>query len=310
MRAQPTKGLRVRLLGSREVSGLIAFLSADKSANLFMLSWAQNYGAAASRGARDFFILGALDFDGELRGAALCIGESLLMLCAPEEPVAWALGRWVRARGILLDHVVSKRASVEPFWRAYARAPGPGAPRARRISEQYFYVLEPDDLRDGVDKTRADGASEWRGERPRKARAAELDAVFLASARMHQEETGEDPLRRNPASFREHISRRISSGRVYVCFDSGRRLLFKCDLSALSSFGVQIAGVYTAPRFRGQGIATRAIFDICRELFDGGTRRITLYVNADNAAAHRVYERVGFQFHAPYQTVFVESDNA
>ncbi|NCQ33633.1 GNAT family N-acetyltransferase, partial [bacterium] len=67
-------------------------------------------------------------------------------------------------------------------------------------------------------------------------------------------------------------------------------------------------GVYTPPLVRGQGIATRAMVDMCDALFKRGFPRIVLYVNDDNVAARRVYEKVGFTFHCPYETVFIAEE--
>ena len=142
------------------------------------------------------------------------------------------------------------------------------------------------------------------------ARRRDLEAVFLASARMHAEETLEDPLARDALHFRRHVEHRIENGRTYVWFDDHRRLLFKADISAQSAWGAQISGVYTPHSLRGQGIATAAMTSICDALFERGFPRVTLYVNRTNYAARRVYQKVGFRYHTDYQTVFVESGHA
>ncbi|MFB6262384.1 MAG: GNAT family N-acetyltransferase, partial [Bradymonadaceae bacterium] len=106
-------------------------------------------------------------------------------------------------------------------------------------------------------------------------------------------------------TFREHVTRRIESNRSLVWFDRSGVLKFKADISARGHRGVQISGVYTAPDFRGRGVATRAMRDACDRLFQEGVPRIVLYVDCDNEPARRVYEKVGFSQHADYQTVFV-----
>jgi predicted GNAT family acetyltransferase len=141
----------------------------------------------------------------------------------------------------------------------------------------------------------------------RQASPEDVHSIFWASARMHAEETLEDPLERNASHFRRHVEHRIENGRTYAWFDDHRRLLFKADVSAQSPWGAQISGVYTPPSLRGQGIATRAMYDVCDALFERGFPRVTLYVNRTNKAARRVYEKVGFGYHTDYQTVFVES---
>lgn len=139
----------------------------------------------------------------------------------------------------------------------------------------------------------------------RLANRRDADSVFWASARMHTEETLEDPLERDATHFRRHVEHRIDNDRTYVWVDEMRRLTFKADISAQSRFGAQVSGVYTPPNLRGRGIATRGMRDICAALFARGYPRVTLYVNAGNEPAKRVYQKVGFEYHTAYQTVFV-----
>lgn len=302
------------ILEESSAAQLAIFLSQDIPLNLFQLSWLENYGIDSARGADAFIFVGVRTLHGTLAAAALLVGRSLALVHSAEDAAAEALGRWCRDQGFRLDHIVSARRSVERFWHAYAAGRGVAreaddarAPRsfeqlrAHSKRAQMLYTLEPTD----ADAAPAHAANNMPPIHPRLARLDELDAVFLASARMHREETQIDPLGDDPDAFRRHVAHRISTGRCYVHFDPHRRLLFKAELSALSRFGAQISGVHTDPIFRRKGVATAALFDICGQLFEGGVRRITLYVNDDNEPAHRVYRKVGFKLHAPYQTIFV-----
>ena len=78
------------------------------------------------------------------------------------------------------------------------------------------------------------------------------------------------------------------------------------DCTLCSNSPPQISGVYTPPALRGRGIATVAMNEICEDLFERGFPRATLYVNRTNSAARSVYQKVGFQYHTDYQTVFIE----
>lgn len=300
--AAPPPGWQApRLLARPDAPALASFLAADPRTNLFSLAWLENFGVNSAPGHPEFFFVGVHDTRARLVGAALTIAGSLLLVHARAEQPATTLGQWFAQQGFRLEHLVSETRCVAPFWQAYIDAFAPDTIRARLIQPQSFYFLERDTWHNP-------GPLPATNVRVRFARPEELDAVFLASARMHLEETGENPLDIDPAAFRQHVRQRIESRRCFVCVDAQRRLLFKADLSALSRHGAQIAGVYTAPQFRGQGIATRAIFDICRQLFEGDIRRVTLYVNDNNHAAQQVYRKVGFHFHTPYQTIFVDSD--
>ncbi len=285
---------------------LRALLERDITHNIFALSWLENYGIAPTRQGM-FHFRGVLNSRGGLDAMALVISDRLILIDALSKDLAAFMGRWYCEAAFHFQHVVSAQALVEPFWQAYTSSShhtGQSPFSARLLAHQKMYELPRKRWLD-VRKSAAENA-----EHPiplREATISELDAVFLASARMHLEETLEDPLERQPDVFRHHVKHRIQAGRTYVWFEAqSRRLLFKADISAQSRYGVQISGVYTDPTMRNQGIATRAMTELCRLLFVRGWPRATLYVNHANAAAIKVYERVGFAYHQDYMTVFVD----
>lgn len=294
-----TSAYRASILRSNHREHVVELLSRDVARNLFMLSWAENYGMASKRRNELFHFSGVWDRE-KLVGVALVITNRLALIESVDRQVSSFLGCWYRERGIIFEHIVSARESVEPFWEAYAGSPCDIPVRLNR--HQKLFELER--VR-WMDRLESDTNTRW----PTGVRLAtheEIDPVFLASARMHAEETLEDPLQKDPGHFRRHVEHRIATERTYVWFDPGSRLVFKADVSAQSRFGAQISGVYTPPQFRGQGIATRAMHDVCDHLFKRGFPRVTLYVNQENAPALKVYDRVGFEYHCAYQTIFVQ----
>ena len=67
------------------------------------------------------------------------------------------------------------------------------------------------------------------------------------------------------------------------------------------SYGVAAVGnVFTHPDYRGRGLATTATRAVCDELLDRGIELIGLSVSRSNAAAIRVYEKIGFKRHVPF----------
>lgn len=290
---------RVYELAGGELDEVVAYLSRDPVANLFMLSWLENYGVCAP-GRPDLFHFRAARVEGRIAGVVLVITDRLLLVCSEDARVARRLGEWHRDHGFRLEHVVSQRRSVSPFWTAYSSAPDV---RARLLRDQELHVLN---RADWLRARPARPVTHLAG-RARLAEPRDIHAVFWASAAMHTEETLEDPLQRDADHFRRHVEHRIENGRTYAWFDDHRRLLFKADISAQSPWGAQVSGVYTPPSLRGNGIATVAMWDICDSLFDRGFPRVTLYVNRTNEPARRVYQKVGFRFHTDYQTVFVET---
>jgi len=288
------------LLRAEHRHAITAFLERDVPLNLFALSWLENFGVAPRR-SNLFHYRGFINRAGDIEALALTITERLILLDATDPERARDLARFYASQKYTFQHIVSAERLVDPFWDEYVASSrdrsGEDTVSARLISPQQMYVLTRERWQQLGLTLPAVGL--------RPARIEELDAVFLASAMMHREETKEDPLRTNPDTFRSHVRHRIESGRSYVWFDDHRRLVFKVDISAQSRYGVQLSGVYTVPSERGKGVATRAMARICQILLDRGWPRVTLYVNTTNAPAKKVYERVGFTYHDEYKTVFV-----
>ncbi len=281
-------------LRNRHQRKLWDFLLEDVDANLFCLSWLESRGVEAQR-PDHFTFWGWFNKRRQLQAAALNVSDRLLMLDTRHRDFARAYGHFLRNQRTRFRHIVSRRSHVEPFWQAYAHGDPDFGVRARLIQHQRLYRLLPENFHAPL--KRQSGV--------RRVQLEELDPIFLASVKMHREETLEDPLRKDASSFRRHVRYRIENGRTFGWFDDHRRLLFKADISTQCSRGAQISGVYTAPQFRNQGVATRAMTDLCATLFNEGLPRLTLYVNQTNEAAIRVYDKLGFVFLAPYQTIFV-----
>lgn len=66
-----------------------------------------------------------------------------------------------------------------------------------------------------------------------------------------------------------------------------------------------LGNVATLPEARGNGLATAACAGLCRILLDDGIDVISLNVRADNAAAIRAYEKLGFAHAADYVEVLL-----
>ena len=64
-----------------------------------------------------------------------------------------------------------------------------------------------------------------------------------------------------------------------------------------------VGNVATLPEERGNGLATAACARLCRILLDDGIETISLNVRADNHAAIRAYEKLGFAHAADYVEV-------
>lgn len=135
----------------------------------------------------------------------------------------------------------------------------------------------------------------------RRGTRADLDALTVAAAAMHREEMGIDPLLVDAAGWRARMTGLIDRGWSYVWMDGGE-VVFKAELSAWTPEAVQLQGVFTAPGRRAQGIGTAGLAGVCAHIF----REVpvcSLYVNAYNHAALRLYARLGFEAAGDFATV-------
>jgi ribosomal protein S18 acetylase RimI-like enzyme len=66
-----------------------------------------------------------------------------------------------------------------------------------------------------------------------------------------------------------------------------------------------LGNVATLPALRGSGLATAACARLCRVLLDDGIDVVSLNVRADNVAAIRAYEKLGFVHAADYVEVML-----
>ena len=127
----------------------------------------------------------------------------------------------------------------------------------------------------------------------RPADIREAEALMGLDRAMVREELGFDPFQRDVDGYRRGWHGRIREERSWVVERDGQ-IICKVDHSASSEDVVQLAGIYTVPTCRRQGIARDAITSMCRGLL----RRVpvvTLYVNAENTPAIRLYEALGFE---------------
>ena len=99
--------------------------------------------------------------------------------------------------------------------------------------------------------------------------------------------------------------------------ETGRYVGIRRDGELVSVAGVHVwsprwrvaclGNVATLPSARGEGLATAACASLCRMLLADGIDVISLNVRADNAAAIRAYEKLGFVHAADYVEVMLEA---
>lgn len=271
---------------------LTRWLLRDPETHLFALAWVERYGVVPQRSG-DFAFWLATEEAGRgasprILGACLIMGRRTALPMGERADVARAFGYRARVQQLHLEHVTGARQPALAFWQVYGESR-----QARLVRAQGLYSLE--EMR------------EARGQEPvalRIAQMEDLEEVIVASAAMYREETLADPHRDQPRSFRSMHQRRLMERRTWVWTRGNGSVLFKAEVSCSCAYGAQIAGVYTAPEARGQGVARRGLGVLCRTLLERYPR-VTLYVNDENLPALRLYQRLGFVRCAPYSSVFI-----
>jgi GNAT superfamily N-acetyltransferase len=132
----------------------------------------------------------------------------------------------------------------------------------------------------------------------------DIHELILADRAMVREELGRDAFSDTPLDIREMWLTRLEDRRSWLVRDADRRLLFKADVAAMSPEVAQIAGVWTKPAVRRRGLALRGVGELSHWLLRR-VRTVCLAVYADNRAAVRLYERLGFRAEASVRALWL-----
>lgn len=137
----------------------------------------------------------------------------------------------------------------------------------------------------------------------RLVRPHEFDALFPAAVAMYTEEVGVSPLvEAGGQAYRDRIAELIRSRRAFARIEHGE-VVFKAELAVITRHTAQIQGVWVAPGWRGRGLASAGVAAVTREALRHVAPSVSLYVNAHNLAARRVYARCGFRQVGTFATI-------
>ena len=273
-------------LGPRDVPEVLSFLEDEPVLNVYLIALVLRDALARPNdawwGARREGRLSALLFVGALSGAVLPAGADpqahrLLGERASEEKLA----RPARLQ------IIGPRAAVAAVREHF---PGPGVvPRLER--DQVYLALD-----------HAPGGSGTIAPELRTARREDYAFLYHAGADLRAEELLEDPREIDPVAYARRVEEECRDGWTWLWRDS-RGLCFRAGISALTPEAAQISGVYVPPPLRGQGIATRALSELCARLLLRA-RAVCLFVNDVNEPALKLYRRLGFRELAPWASAF------
>jgi predicted GNAT family acetyltransferase len=135
----------------------------------------------------------------------------------------------------------------------------------------------------------------------RPARREDLEHVVQAQAAMAFEISGVDPLKKDPAGFRERYLKRIEKNRVWVVIENSR-LLFKADIIADTPAASYVEGIYVSPEARGKGVGRRCLAGLGHTLMARG-KAIYLFVESQNTQKS-FYLKLGFTVAGQYDLLY------
>ena len=83
-------------------------------------------------------------------------------------------------------------------------------------------------------------------------------------------------------------------GRAFAGYDFRGQVTFKAEIGAVSRHTCQIQGVWVRPDLRNRGLGTAGLATVMRHALELAPT-VSLYVNDYNAAARRMYARLGMR---------------
>lgn len=280
--SQTVKKITVHPLSNRHREEVLAYLALRPLHTAYMAGSIRDNGMLSPRHRGVFF--GCRNGANRLEGVAL-IGHATLIETESEAALA-AFARL--AQNCPTAHVLlGEQDKIERFWKHYSRH----GQSPRLVCQEL--LLEQRCTAEGYDTVPG----------LRLATLDDLSLILPVQAQMAFEESGVNPLERDPEGFRERVALRIKRGRIYVWIEGGR-LMFKADVMTETPETIYLEGVYVNPEERGRGYGLRCLTDLGRTLL-GRAGAITLLVNTENPQALNLYLRAGYQLRGCYHTIFL-----
>lgn len=184
--------------------------------------------------------------------------------------------------------IMGEAERIADFWSHYAET---GRQMRRACQERLFELQWPVEAREDVPGLRL-------------ATTADLELVIPVQAKMALEESGVNPLERDPEGFRQRCARRVEQGRTWVWIEE-EELIFKADVVSDTSSVIYLEGVWTNAKHRSQGYGLRCMSQLGRTLL-ARTQSVCLLVNENNRSAQNFYQRAGYKSRAIYDTIFLK----
>ncbi len=283
--------LPLALAGSRPIQRLkdeheaevLDFLAAHPMLTFVMSGWIKDNGLVSPLNRGDFY--GCRNTQGELQGVAL-IGHITLLETNSEATLAAFACLTQNCESAYA--VMGEESKVSRFLNYYTQ----GGQQPRLLCrELLFEQRSKERLNEPVPGLR-------------RATAEELEQLATVHAEMTLEETGVDPLKADPAGFRDRYARRIQQGRVWVSMKDNQ-LMFKADVISDLPEVTYLEGLYVSPEKRGNGFGASCVRQLTNNLLTH-SRSVCLLAKDHNSAAHACYRKAGYTLREYYQTLFLQ----
>jgi uncharacterized protein len=277
----PAESLCVEALTKGKEEEVLNFLSRRPIHTVCMSGYIRDHGIVSPLNRGIFY--GCRNRKGELEGVAL-IGHATLLETQNNEALkAFAQLKDQYATSHLLR---GEHEMISRFWDHFAELG-----RAPRLAcrEMLFEQKSTPKLDSAIPNLRP-------------ATLEDLTSVININAQMILSECGINPLVKDPAGFRERVTRRIKHGRVWVWSKRGR-MIFKADIFAETPEMIYLEGVNIHPLERGKGYGLRCMVQLSGILLER-SRAICLLVNAQQKEITNFYRKAGYEFRGTYDTLY------
>jgi predicted GNAT family acetyltransferase len=280
--ANATRSLTIEPLGSEGEQEVLAFLSFRPLHTMVMASYIRDNGLVSPLNRGTFYA--CRDEKGSLEGVAL-IGHATLIEAHTDEALAAFAREAQRCESAHM--IMGEQDKIEQFWSYYAEAGQTPRLICRELMFEQSWPVEVGEDVPGL----------------RLATLGDLDLVAPVQAQMAFEESGVNPLDKDPEGFRRRCARRIEQGRVWVWVEDGR-LIFKADIVAETPEVNYLEGVWVNPAERGKGHGLRCVLQLTRTLLQQ-CDAVSLFANEQNRSAVAFYTKAGFKQRSCYDTIFL-----
>jgi predicted GNAT family acetyltransferase len=278
-----TDAVNVQALAPAHTQEALDFLAARPMHTVYLASLIHDNGLISPLNRGTFY--GCRDEQGQLEGVAL-IGHATLIEAHTER----ALAAFARTAQQCPDtHIImGEQERVASFWQHYSTA---GQELSLACRELLFELRHPVAVHEIVAGLRL-------------ATLADLDMIAPVQAQMAYEESGVNPLEKDPEGFRRRCARRIEQGRTWVLVAQDR-LVFKAEIQAETPEVIYLEGIYVDLASRGLNYGLRCLSQLARTLLTSAPA-LCLLTNEQNRAAHALYQKVGFKCQGLYDTIFLQ----